>query len=91
MSEKNCSCPRCKSSSSLVTYWTLFLSLEEWPSALIALSFVMLSSQILNLSPETTALFSIISIIPLVFALSKKESCLDCGIDFDTPSRVKVK
>ena len=91
MSGKDCSCPHCKSETSLVDYWTLFVSIEEWPSALLVLSVVGIVSRLLMLSPALSALFAALSLIPVVFLITRKKSCIDCGIEFDELAPVAVR
>ena len=83
---KDCSCPNCNSASSLTDYWTLFLTIEQWPAALISLSLISIASNLLMLSPSWTGVFALVSIIPLLFTITKKKSCLLCGIEFEDRS-----
>lgn len=91
MADKECSCPRCKSETGLVDYWTLFLSIEEWPSAIIILSIVGIVSRLLLLSSTISAAFAVVSIIPVIFLITRKKSCMDCGIEFDAAAPVAVR
>lgn len=91
MCTKSCACPRCHSQSTLVDYWTLFLTLEEWPSAIFAISVITIGSNVLHLAPRFFMLFLAIAVIPTLFTMTKKKSCTECGIDFDTPIAEPVR
>ncbi|MCO6429864.1 MAG: hypothetical protein J5J00_03305 [Deltaproteobacteria bacterium] len=75
-------CPHCHTRSGLTDYFTLLLSLENWPLALLYSMLVIAFGNKLEFGNLAISLFIFAAIAPLAFHLVRKQSCENCGMEF---------
>ena len=76
------SCPHCHTRSGLNSFYTLVLSLQDWPLAFLYAIVVLAFGEKFNHSISTTAMFISLAIVPVVFRLVLKHACDNCGVEF---------
>lgn len=81
--ESSCICPMCHTDYAVDSYWTLFLTISDWPATLIFAVIVNAMGRFLGLAPGITFFFCILAISPLCFRIVAKNTCTRCGIDFE--------
>lgn len=82
----DCRCPHCHSQSTISHYWTLFLTLEGWPVALLFLAVINIFGAKLGIEGGAVAAFSIAACVPLCFSVVGKSACQNCEIEFERTS-----
>ena len=76
------SCPHCRTRSGLTDYLTLLLSLENWPLILVYSFLVISFGNKLEFSQSLISAFVVVTVIPLLFQVIRKQACENCGAEF---------
>ncbi len=82
---ESCQCPHCKSDEHIVSWYSVLITLREWPLMLIVTGIVLIAAGYLDFKPAEAFLFVGFSLFPLMFRFLSKRSCLRCHIEFYAP------
>jgi hypothetical protein len=80
-------CPKCKSDSELVGFYSVRLSLHEWPSMLLFAGVVLVYGGFVGAGQKAALCFAALAAAPFFIGLISKRICLKCGIEFCAAQR----